>query len=232
LPEGGHDVEAFSFARSWLTSSLSGKGTGLGLQQEQSLLPTRALDLGKHEKPRGLLTRFRSRPDPFTAPIRLISPEVGSTGEYLTLSHRWGESQEFTLNRKTSDSFHVNIPFVSLPKTFQDALTVTRKLGYQYLWIDALRILQDDLQEWLREAPKMPSINSKTTCTIAAHGAKDDSEGFLTAALEPVPSRELPPRPRLNDARFSISQRLTSRSLSPGGSFKEQINESFLTRRG
>jgi hypothetical protein len=78
----------------------------------------------------------------------------------------------------------------------------------------------------------MSSINSKSTCTIAAHGAKDDSEGFLTAALEPVPSLKSPPRPRLNNASFSISQRLASRSLSPGGSFKEQINESFLTRRG
>jgi hypothetical protein len=71
-----------------------------------------------------------------------------------------GESQEFTLNRKTSKSFHVNIPFVSLPKTFQDAAIVTRELGYQYLWINALCILQDDLQEWRREAPKMSSINS------------------------------------------------------------------------
>jgi hypothetical protein len=187
LPEGDHDVKAFSFARSWLTSSLSGKGTGLGVQQQQSLLPTTVLDLGKHEKPRGLLTRFRSRPDPLTAPIRLISPEVGSTGEYLTLSHRWGESQGYTLNSKTSKYFHVNIPFVSLPKTFQDAVIVTRELGYQYFWIDALCILQDDLQEWLREAPTMSSINSKSTCTIAAHGAKDDSEGFLTAVLETFP---------------------------------------------
>lgn len=85
---GDHDGKAFSFARSWLTSSLSGQGTGLGLQQQQSLLRTRVLDLGKYEKPRELLARFQSRPDPLTAPIRLISPEVGSTGEYLTLSHR------------------------------------------------------------------------------------------------------------------------------------------------
>jgi hypothetical protein len=197
LPEGNLDGKAFSFARSWLTSSLSGQGTGLGLQQQQSLLPTRVLDLGKYEKPRGLLARFQSRPDPLTAPVRLISPEVGSKGEYLTLSHRWSESQQFTLNRKSSESFHDNIPFVSLPKTFQDVVTVTRKLGYQYLWIDALCILQDDLQAWLREAPKMSSIYSESTCTIAAHGTKDDSEGSLTAALEPVPLLKLPPRPRL-----------------------------------
>jgi hypothetical protein len=78
----------------------------------------------------------------------------------------------------------------------------------------------------------MSSMYSGSTCTIAAHGAKDDSEGFLIAALEPVPSLKLPPRPRLNDASFSILQRLTSRSLSLGGSFREQVNESFLTRRG
>jgi hypothetical protein len=117
------------------------------------------------------------------------------------------------------ESFHDKIPFKSLPKTFQDAVIVTRKLGYHYLWIDALCILQDDLQEWQKEAPKMASIYHNSTCTIAAHTAKSDREGFLAVSFERISSIKLTSRPQFS-------------SLYLGGSFKDQVNESFLTQRG
>jgi hypothetical protein len=41
----------------------------------------------------------------------------------------------------------------SLPKSYQDAVTVTRGLRLRYLWIDALCIVQDDkaIGSWNRE---------------------------------------------------------------------------------
>jgi hypothetical protein len=45
-----------------------------------------------------------------------------------------------------------------LSETFQGAVEVTRKLGIQYLWIDALCIIQDSQQEWRREAKNVASI--------------------------------------------------------------------------
>jgi hypothetical protein len=109
---------------------------------------------------------------------------------------------------------------------------VTRKLGYQYLWIDALCIIQDDLEEWYGEAPEMAYVYYNSTCTIAAYSAKNDSEGFLAAAFEPRPSFWLSPRPQAENANFSVSHNMTPRSLSLGGSFRSQVNENFLTRRG
>jgi hypothetical protein len=35
-------------------------------------------------------------------------------------------------------SLMTGLEYGELPKTIQDAVTVTRRLGYSYLWVDAL----------------------------------------------------------------------------------------------
>ncbi len=45
-----------------------------------------------------------------------------------------------------------------LPPTFRDAVTVVRKLGLRYLWIDSLCIIQKDLEDWQIESARMSSI--------------------------------------------------------------------------
>lgn len=63
------------------------------------------------------------------------------------------------------------IPWDKLPSTFQDAITVTRRLGIAYIWIDSLCIVQDDAQDWEREAAKMALIFESAYLTIAATAA-------------------------------------------------------------
>jgi hypothetical protein len=41
--------------------------------------------------------------------------------------------------------YKVSIDYHSLPITFKDAIAITLKLEMSYLWIDALCIVQDDL---------------------------------------------------------------------------------------
>ena len=66
-----------------------------------------------------------------------------------------------------------------IPKTFQDAIIVTRYLGFHYIWIDSLCIVQDDNEDWARESAKMSSIYANAVLTIAASAAPDDTYGFL-----------------------------------------------------
>jgi hypothetical protein len=68
-----------------------------------------------------------------------------------------------------------------LPRSFQDAINVTRKLGKQYLWIDSLCIIQygDHLEDWKRESKKMVGVFRNAYCTIAATSATDANQGFL-----------------------------------------------------
>jgi hypothetical protein len=68
-----------------------------------------------------------------------------------------------------------------LPKTFQDAIRVTRELGVQYLWIDSICIIQheEDKIDWGKEARRMQEYYSSAYCTIAATSAADYKTGFL-----------------------------------------------------
>lgn len=71
------------------------------------------------------------------------------------------------------------MPWGDIPKTFQDAIIVTRYLGFHYVWIDSLCILQDDNDDWAQESAKMSSIYANAVLTIAASAAPDDTYGFL-----------------------------------------------------
>jgi len=65
----------------------------------------------------------------------------------------------------------------ALPKTFQDAVEVTRAIGLRYLWIDSLCIVQDDRDDWLRESQEMGLIYQYAQITVAASHARDGTEG-------------------------------------------------------
>jgi len=79
-----------------------------------------------------------------------------------------------------------DIPWDALPKTFQDAIEVTRRLGISYLWIDSLCIIQDSKDDWAREASKMADIYRNAYVTVAATGAKDSTVGlFLDSPRQP-----------------------------------------------
>jgi len=55
-----------------------------------------------------------------------------------------------------------------LPKTFKDAVDITKSLGFRCLWIDALCIIQDSPADWKREASRMAFVYENSTCTIGA----------------------------------------------------------------
>jgi hypothetical protein len=65
-----------------------------------------------------------------------------------------------------------------LPQTFRDAIDVVRALGFQYLWIDCLCIIQQDGEDWRREAPRMLEVYANAVVTIASC-VKDAFVGFL-----------------------------------------------------
>jgi Heterokaryon incompatibility protein (HET) len=128
------------------------------------VLPTRVVDVGS---------------DDCASDPSLYIPRPGETGKYLALSYCWGESVSCIT---TSENIHVRrrgIPLSDLPKTLHDAIIITRKLGFRFLWIDALCILQDSLDDWTGEAEKMASIYEGSLFVISALDAKDSGDGML-----------------------------------------------------
>lgn len=64
-----------------------------------------------------------------------------------------------------------------MPKTFVDAITITRHLGIRYLWIDSLCICQDDSEDWARESSRMCEVYRNAHVVIAANRSIDSEGG-------------------------------------------------------
>jgi hypothetical protein len=111
--------------------------------------------------------------------IHLEQPQERLQEPYIALSHCWGTSN---LPKTTKDSvtqLKNKIDWKALTKTFQDAITLTRRLGFRYIWIDSLCIIQDDENDWLVEASKMAGIYEDAELVISATSARDGSEGLF-----------------------------------------------------
>ncbi|KAG7294527.1 hypothetical protein NEMBOFW57_004602 [Staphylotrichum longicolle] len=68
-----------------------------------------------------------------------------------------------------------------MPLTFQDAVHVTRRLGFRYLWIDSLCILQDSKVDWEEQSGQMKHMYEGAVVTIAADAGRDSSCGLSSA---------------------------------------------------
>ncbi|KIJ63949.1 hypothetical protein HYDPIDRAFT_175721 [Hydnomerulius pinastri MD-312] len=111
-------------------------------------------------------------------PKVVIRQELNDTEPvYLTLSHCWGGADILRLLVENIDSLTVRIPMSALPKTFQDVVRITRRLRYQYIWIDSLCILQNSISDWRSCSAIMGEIYSNSVCTIAALTARNSNEG-------------------------------------------------------
>jgi hypothetical protein len=73
-----------------------------------------------------------------------------------------------------------------LPKTFQDAVYLTRELGVRWLWIDSLCILQDSDAEKLEESDKMDEIFGNSYLTVAATSAGESTDGLFSPKETPI----------------------------------------------
>lgn len=132
---------------------------------EEPRLPTRVIDVGTGDikiEPRLLISGNRR-------------------AKYATLSHCWeeGRCQPLQTTSRNFKDHEKEIHFHSLPQTFQDAIIVARKLGFRYIWIDSLCIIQDSPKDWQMECTKMADIYRYSSVTIAGAGASDSHAGFL-----------------------------------------------------
>lgn len=122
--------------------------------------------------------------------VRLqYSQDLPEDVEYLTLSHMWGDQKFLKLTSANCNDFLHQVSLMSLSQTFRDALQVTIELGFQYLWIDSLCILQDDQDDWQKESQRMAYIYKNAACNLCASMLGSEEQGLLTEAraLNPHP---------------------------------------------
>jgi len=104
----------------------------------------------------------------------------GLRGRYIAVSHSWGTVVQPYTTMKILESLKQSIDFESLPKTFRDSIFIARKLGVRYVWIDSICIIQDNYEDWKREAKTMGLVYEKAYLTISASESPGDDAGFLT----------------------------------------------------
>ena len=216
LPAAGHDYD-FSPLREWIHEcdhdhAKFGCGKPPGVR-DPPFLPTRVLDLGF-----GLSS---------SCPIRLHCTQKSDRYEYVALSHCWGVPSEaewkaVCTHRGNVEARCQEVVFAHLPRTFQDAIAATRKLGKRYLWIDSLCIIQRDEEDWEKEAALMESVFSSAYCTISATSARSFHDGFLHAR----PSRDYMPVPNAPSAAGPL---WLSEIVDD---FRADVEESPVNRRG
>lgn len=106
-----------------------------------------------------------------------------STSEHVNwvaLSYVWGEAQKHELVTANYTLYHLPGALKShkMPATIVDAMTVTRDLGEQYLWVDSLCIIQDNEEDKRRYIPAMDIIYGQAIVTIINAGADKVSTGI------------------------------------------------------
>lgn len=89
---------------------------------------------------------------------------------YVTLSYLWGKGPH---DPQTSDRLPIHVPL-----TIEDALSVTRQLGFRYLWIDRYCINQQKKDETYAQLQSMGSIYRNSHLTIIAVAGEDPSYGL------------------------------------------------------
>lgn len=137
--------------------------------------PARLLDIGPHAASQYLRL------------IETIDPHA----PYIALSYRWGKQENFVTPRVNLSKMMARIDMEDMPRTFRHAIQITRLLDVRYIWVDALCIIQNDIEntDWKIESMKMAPIYQGSLFTIPVICCSDVNQGFLgsqTHAANPM----------------------------------------------
>lgn len=137
------------------------------------------------------LISFTASPEPGTDVVHLVDgASLPDDAEYVALSHCWGKVHLLRLLASTEAELRAGYPISQLPKTFREAIKVSRWLDYRYIWIDSLCIIQDSAQDWQIESQTMKRVYGQGAITIAAANASDSTKGLF---MERDPNSIIPP---------------------------------------
>ena len=108
-------------------------------------MPTRLLDLGAGD----------------TVTLRLDCREVREGKRFTALTHCWGDTkihEPLSLRKDNYKQWQRPMDINSLPKTYRDAIHITRSIGIRCLWIDSLCIIKDDELDREAEIQNMEDV--------------------------------------------------------------------------
>jgi heterokaryon incompatibility protein (HET) len=185
--------DAFYQARSWLSQCQKNHGECF---RPPSLLPMRVVDLEFMTERQAVALYISDRePQPYVA----LSYSCGETDRLTSVRNL--ANSECSPNQLQSGSPYIikqlrrnadqskhecistwspdSIPLHVFPKTQIDALTIAQTLGFRYIWIDSLCIIQVDNHDWATQGADMTNIYGRSTLTISASNGQTSEDGML-----------------------------------------------------
>ncbi|OGM51255.1 hypothetical protein ABOM_000023 [Aspergillus bombycis] len=109
----------------------------------------------------------------------LYETSHGQRADYVALSYCWGGDKNLLTTQDTIRSRKAGILWSDIPQTLKDAMHLTLALGVEFIWIDALCIVQDDPIEWKEEASKFGSIYRDALITVSAAASPNATSGMF-----------------------------------------------------
>ncbi len=166
---------------------------------------------------------------------RCIAP-ASEDVEYLALSYVWGPLPSIGSNcdegsvPSLESSYVGTISESAIPRVINDAIGVTRILGYRYLWVDRYCIDQNDHEHKCAQIQQMRSIYRNAQATLVAAAGVDPTYGL--PGVGPCHRRE---QPRANIGKYTLCSTLPdpklrlqrSKWMSRGWTYQEAM----LSRR-
>lgn len=124
LAQHSNSVETWNFIQDCLRNCTTNHSACC--RKDLALLPKRVLDLRRFEE----------------LHISLSEPGEGERANYVALSYCWGGKDFVKTTTESIKLFKKMIDYHSMPAVFQEAIVIAKRLGVQYMWIDALCIVQ------------------------------------------------------------------------------------------
>ena len=123
--------------------------------------------------------------------VRLVET-ARKSGCYAALSYCWGGTQQGVLHQNNLREYLSRINLAGLSLTIQQAVHLARDIGFRYLWVDAICIIQDDEDDKATEIHKMARIYRDAQVTIVVASGQSAQDGFLEHRHSKQPEAFLP----------------------------------------
>ncbi|PQE28368.1 hypothetical protein CJF30_00008090 [Rutstroemia sp. NJR-2017a BBW] len=180
-----------------------------------SKLPTRVIDVG---------TRDGAEPTLFVS-----APEFKSS--YIALSYCWGSGgKRFVLTKEMSEIPNLILPMESLPNTLRDAVKITRRLGFRFLWIGALCIIQegDNGEDFQCESVTMHKVYGDATLTLAAAASGNSQVSWECDSIIINSNGSLNPLTNHNKDSPGMYSDYVVRTQGPSGDVRLSETETYM----
>ena len=113
---------------------------------------------------------------------------------YVALTYTRGDSKVSSTSTTNIDSRHEYIPTEKFNRTFKQAISIARLLGFRYLWIDVFCIIMDSSSDRTKHVPRMGVIFHNAALTLSAAISTNADDGLITYRPKALPEAKIPYR--------------------------------------